>query len=54
MKSKFFSSKKENREIDLWDAFISYLEVNYFPGASQVLDTKTIVFEYERFISCYA
>jgi len=38
----------------LWDAFISYLENIYFPGAAESLDTKLIAFEYENFVSTYS
>jgi len=49
------NSKKElNEQTNLWDAFVNYLDTNYFPGASETLDTKTIAFEYEAFKSCYA
>ncbi len=56
MKSTSYkNSKKElNEQTTLWDAFVNYLEITYFPGASEILDTQTIVFEYEAFKSCYS
>jgi hypothetical protein len=52
MKSKSYKNRDEKQ--NLWEAFVDYLENNYFPGASELLDTKTIAFEYEAFKSCYA
>lgn len=48
------NSTFEANETDLWDAFVVYLDANYFPGAAETLDIKTIAFEYEQFKSCYA
>ena len=49
------NSKKElNEQTNLWDAFVNHLDNTYFPGASEVLDTQLIAFEYESFKSCYA
>ena len=48
------SQKELNEQTNLWDAFVNHLENTYFPGASEVLDTKLIAFEYEAFKSCYA
>jgi hypothetical protein len=53
MKSKSYKNSSEEKN-NLWDAFVDYLENTYFPGASELLDTKTIAFEYEAFKSCYA
>ena len=53
MKSKLYKNSSEENT-NLWDAFTDYLENNYFSGASELLDTKTIAFEYEQFKNCYA
>jgi len=56
MKSSSYKNSREEQKVktNLWDAFVNYLDTNYFPGASETLDTKTIAFEYEAFKSCYA
>ena len=56
MKSTSYKNSREEQKVktNLWDAFNDYLETNYFPGASEVLDTKTIAFEYEAFKNCYS
>lgn len=56
MKSTSYQNirKDLNETTTLWDAFVNYLESTYFPGASEILDTKTICFEYEAFKSCYS
>jgi len=41
--------KKENNSPSLWDAFIKYLEIAYFPGAIEALDSGLIALEYENF-----
>lgn len=53
MKSKSYKNSREEKT-NLWDAFVDYLENTYFPGASELLDTQTIAFEYESFVSCYS
>lgn len=53
MKSKSYKTISEEKN-NLWDPFVEYLENTYFPGASELLDTKTIAFEYESFKKCYA
>jgi hypothetical protein len=53
MKSKSYKNNSEEKN-NLWEPFVEYLENTYFPGASELLDTKTIAFEYESFKSCYA
>jgi len=53
MKSKSYKNSSEEKN-NLWDAFVDYFENIYFPGAVELLDTKTIAFEYESFIKCYA
>jgi hypothetical protein len=53
MKSKLYKNSREEKN-NLWDAFVNHLEQIYFPGASELLDTKTIAFEYESFKKCYA
>ena len=56
MKSKSYKNSREEQQVktNLWDAFDDYLETTYFPGASELLDTQTIAFEYEAFKQCYA
>lgn len=56
MKSKSYKNSREEQTVktNLWDAFTDYLETAYFPGASELLDTQTIAFEYEAFKQCYA
>ena len=51
MKSKSYTSNsnEQTERTNLWDAFVNYLENTYFPGASELLDTKLIAFEYEIF-----
>ena len=53
-----FTVKKQNRELNeqtnLWDAFVSYMDSIYFPGAAETLESKLLAFEYENFKSCYA
>ena len=53
MKSKSYTFRRVEK-ITLWDAFVDYLDNNYFPGASEVLDKKIIAFEYESFKLCYS
>jgi hypothetical protein len=56
LKSKSYKNSREEQKVktNLWDAFTDYLETAYFPGASELLDTQTIAFEYEAFKQCYA
>ena len=55
MKSYYYNnSREENQKTNLWDAFVSYLETTYFPGASELLDRKLIAFEYEVFTEIYS
>jgi len=56
MKSTSYKNSREEEKTrtNLWDAFVNYLDNTYFPGASEVLDTQTIAFEYEAFKECYA
>ena len=56
MKSKSYKNSREEQKVktNLWDAFNDYLETTYFLGASELLDTQTIAFEYESFKSCYS
>jgi len=50
-----YRNREENiRTTNSWDAFVDYLETTYFPGASELLDSKLIAFEYEAFKSCYS
>ena len=43
------SRQKLNEKISIWDAFTNHLDTLYFPGASELLDTQLIAFEYEAF-----
>jgi len=43
------SRQELNEKTSLWDAFTNYMDNIYFPGASELLDTKLIAFEYEAF-----
>lgn len=56
MKSKSYNSSKthEPETQNLWEAFVNHIDSIYFPGASELLDTQTIAFEYEQFKQCYA
>ena len=56
MKSTSYKNSREEEKVktNLWDAFNDYLETTYFPGASELLDTQTIAFEYESFKDCYS
>ena len=56
MKSNSYKNSREEQKVktNLWDAFTDYLKNAYFPGACELLDKKTIAFEYESFKQCYA
>ena len=56
MKSTSYKNSREEQKqkTNLWDAFVNHLEITYFPGASEILDTQLIAFEYESFKNCYA
>ena len=41
--------KKVEKTVSLWDAFIKYLEIAYFPGAIEALDSGLSALEYENF-----
>lgn len=55
---KSYALKTDNQKFtektSLWDAFVSYLESVYFPGASELLDKQLIAFEYEVFRDIYS
>ena len=55
MKSTSYKNRREEEKTrtNLWDAFVNHLEITYFPGASETLDTQLIAFEYEAFKNCY-
>ena len=55
MKSQNYKNSREEQKerTNLWDAFVNHLENTYFPGASEMLDTQLIAFEYEAFQKCY-
>ena len=44
-----FTVKIQNRELNeqtnLWDAFVTYLDSIYFPGAAETLEKKLLAFE---------
>jgi hypothetical protein len=46
-------SEKQNR-LNLWDAFTDYLETTYFPGATELLETELIAFEYNAYVEAYS
>jgi hypothetical protein len=53
---RFYTRKQkeeEKKETNVYDAFVSHLDSIYFPGASEVLETKLVAFEYERYIHTY-
>ena len=49
LKSHKNSRKEQSERTNLWDAFITHIDSLYFPGASELLDTQTIAFEYDSF-----
>jgi len=51
MKSYSYKNGRQelNEKTSLWDAFTNYLDTIYFPGASELLETNLIAFEYEAF-----
>ena len=56
MKSYSYKNSREEQkqQTNLWDAFVNHLDSTYFPGASELLDSKLIAFEYEVFKNCFA
>ena len=56
MKSKSYKNSREEqkKQTNLWDAFVNHLDSTYFPGASELLDTQLIAFEYDSFKDCYS
>lgn len=38
---------------DLWDAFINYIEIIYYPGVIESVDSSLVDLEYESFKSFY-
>jgi hypothetical protein len=48
-----FIGQLERVTMSLEDAFIDYLNDNYFPGAVDDLDTDTVDFEYNNFLNAY-
>ncbi len=54
MKNSYgFIGKLEQVTMSLEDAFIDYLNDNYFPGAVEDLDSDTVDFEYNNFLNSY-
>ena len=55
MKSTSYKNRviEQNEKTKLWDAFVTYLETIYFPGASEILDAKLVAFEYESYMNIY-
>ena len=45
--------REENLLTNIWDAFVDHVDSIYFPGASELLDKKTLAFEYDSFWKCY-
>ncbi len=45
--------KEENLLTNIWDAFVDHIDSIYFPGASELLDKKTLSFEFESFVTYY-
>ncbi len=41
--------KKQWEQVNRWDSFINHIDSLYFSGAAELLDKKTIAFEYEHF-----
>lgn len=50
-----FHRNKEDERLknNIWDAFVNFIDVIYFPGASEELDRKLIAYEYDIFKQCY-
>jgi hypothetical protein len=48
-----FVGKVNEKVLSLSDAFVDYMNDNYFPGAVEELDHETVQFEYESFINNY-
>lgn len=44
----------EISEPNLWEAFIQYLDNNYYPGAAEELPEDLVNFEYEKFEMAHA
>ncbi len=51
---RYRTSKEDNQRINIWDAFVDFLETTYFPGAVELLDSKLVAFEYDAFKDCFA
>ena len=49
MKTYRKNSREETLKTNLWDAFVNHIESIYFTGASELLDRKTLTFEFESF-----
>lgn len=45
--------EEANKETEVYDAFINHLDSIYFPGASEVLETKLIAFEFANYKESY-
>ena len=41
---------ESQKETNSYDAFINYLDQVYYPGASEVLESELISFEYENYM----
>lgn len=55
MKSNSYKNSHDEKErTNLWDAFVTHLDSIYFLGASELLDTQTIAFEYDSFRESYS
>lgn len=46
-----FVGKVNERVLSLSDAFVDYMNDNYFPGAIEELDAETVSFEFQNFLN---
>ena len=53
-----FYTKKQKEEVQTetnnYDSFVNYLDSVYFSGASEVLETELIAFEYENYVHSHS
>ena len=49
-----FIGKVKMAALSLEDAFIDFMNDNYFPDAVEDLDAETVKFEYQNFLSIYS
>jgi len=54
MKAYTYQKEKEqNPENNVWESFIDYMNQVYFEGAVEILDTKTISFEFQQYLETF-